>query len=234
MNVEVLVTPGCPHAPPAVARVREVVEGLVPGTTVHEVLVKTEEDAQRLAMPGSPTVRVDGRDVDPSGGQPAFACRVYPNGEGMPDKWRIEAAMIRALRPKHFLFLCVANSARSQLAEGIARSLAPAGVTVSSAGSEPTKVRPQAIKVLEEIGLDISGHRSKSVTDVDASSVEAVITLCAEEVCPVFLGKAYRAHWGLPDPAGVQGDEDTVLDAFQATRDELRRRLSVLFDGWAA
>ncbi len=234
MNVEVLVTPGCPHAPPAVARVREVVEGLVPGTTVHELLVEAEQDAQRLAMPGSPTVRVDGRDVDPSGGEPAFACRVYPNGQGMPDRWRIEAAMLRALRPRHFLFLCVANSARSQLAEGIARSLAPAGVTVTSAGSEPTKVRPQAIKVLEEIGLDISGHRSKSVNDVDASSVEAVITLCAEEVCPVFLGKAYRAHWGLSDPAGVQGDEGTVLDAFRATRDELRRRLSVLFDGWTA
>jgi arsenate reductase len=234
MNVEVLVTPDCPHAQRAITRVRDVVDALAPGTTVHEVLVGSEQDAQRLALPGSPTVRVDGRDVDPSGGEPAFACRVYPNGEGMPDRWRIEAAMLRALRPKHFLFLCVANSARSQLAEGIARSLAPAGVTVSSAGSEPTKVRPQAIKVLEEFGLDISGHHSKSVKDVDASSVEAVITLCAEEVCPVFLGKAYRAHWGLPDPAGVQGDEDTVLDAFRATRDELRRRLSVLFDGWGA
>jgi arsenate reductase len=234
MNVEVLVTADCPHAKRAITRVRDVVDALVPGTTVHEVLVKAEQDAQRLAMPGSPTVRVDGRDVDPSGGEPAFACRVYPNGEGMPDRWRIEAAMIRALRPRHFLFLCVANSARSQLAEGIARSLAPAGVTVSSAGSEPAKVRPQAIKVLEEIGLDISGHRTKSVNDVDASSVEAVITLCAEEVCPVFLGKAYRAHWGLPDPAGVQGDEGTVLDAFRATRDELRRRISVLFEGWDA
>jgi len=187
-----------------------------------------------VSLPSPVAVRVDGRDVDPSGGEPAFACRVYPNGQGMPDRWRIEAAMLRALRPRHFLFLCVANSARSQLAEGIARSLAPAGVTVTSAGSEPTKVRPQAIKVLEEIGLDISGHRSKSVNDVDASSVEAVITLCAEEVCPVFLGKAYRAHWGLSDPAGVQGDEGTVLDAFRATRDELRRRLSVLFDGWTA
>jgi arsenate reductase len=234
MNVEVLVTPDCPHAQRAIDRVRDLVDALVPGTTVHELLVPSEQDAQRLSLPGSPTVRIDGRDVDPSGGEPAFACRVYPNGEGMPDKWRIEAAMLRALRPKHFLFLCVANSARSQLAEGIARSLAPSGVTVSSAGSEPTKVRPQAIKVLEEIGLDISGHRSKSVNDVNASSVEAVITLCAEEVCPVFLGKAYRAHWGLPDPAGVQGDEDTVLDAFRATRDELRRRLSVLFEGWAA
>ena len=106
------------------------------------------------------------------------------------------------MQPRHILFLCVANSARSQMAEGIARSLAPHGVKVSSAGSSPTSVRPQAIQVLNEIGIDISGHRSKGLDSIDAGSVDAVITLCAEEVCPVFLGKAHRLHWGLPDPAG--------------------------------
>jgi arsenate reductase len=212
--------------------VREVVDALVPGTPVHEVVVATAAQVEASGFPGSPTVRVDGRDVDPVDTKPTMACRVYPKGEGMPDRWRIEAAILRVLRPKHILFLCVANSARSQLAEGIARSLAPEGVKVSSAGSEPTQVRPQAIRVLEEIGIDISNHRSKSVNDIDPATVEAVITLCAEEVCPVFLGKALRAHWGLPDPAGAQGDEQIVLEAFRTTRDELRRRLAVLFEGW--
>jgi len=115
------------------------------------------------------------------------------------------------------------------MAEGIARSLAPQGVTVSSAGSSPSSVRPQAIRVLNEIGIDISGHRSKGLNSIDAGSVDAVITLCAEEVCPVFLGKAHRVHWGLPDPAGVTGTEGTRLDAFRSVRDELRRRLKVLF-----
>lgn len=232
MNIEVLVIPGCPHAPPAVERVHEVVDALAPGTPVHEVIVDTDARAEANAFPGSPTVRIDGRDVDPVDTKPAMARRFYPNREGMPDRWRIEAAILRSLRPKDILFLCVANSARSQLAEGIARSLAPDGVLVSSAGSEPTQVRPQAIRVLEEIGIDISWHRSKSVNEVDPSTVEGVITLCAEEVCPVFLGKAWRAHWGLPDPAGAKGDEQAVLDAFRATRDELRRRLAVLFEGW--
>ena len=120
----------------------------------------------------------------------------------------IEAAILRALRPRHILFLCVANSARSQMAEGIARSLALRGVAVSSAGSETSSVRPQAIQVLGEIGIDISAHRSKGLGTIDPSTVDAVITLCAEEVCPVFLGKAARLHWGLPDPVRETGGED--------------------------
>ncbi|MBE0559185.1 MAG: arsenate reductase ArsC, partial [Proteobacteria bacterium] len=134
--------------------------------------------------------------------------------------------------PRHILFLCVANSARSQMAEGIARSLAPEGVQVSSAGSVPSIVRPQAIRALGEIGIDISGHRSKGVESIDSSSVDAVITLCAEEVCPVFLGKAFRLHWGMRDPASTQGSEEEKMDAFRQTREELRHRLEALFRGW--
>lgn len=144
--------------------------------------------------------------------------------------WMIEAAMLRALRPTHVLFLCVANSARSQMAEGLARALAPAGVVISSAGSEPTRVRPQAIQALAEVGLDISGHRSMGTDDVEGD-VDAVITLCAEEVCPVWLGHARRLHWGLPDPAGAGATPDEEMDAFRSVRDELRRRLAVLFRG---
>jgi len=145
----------------------------------------------------------------------------------------IEGGILRALRPRHILFLCVANSARSQMAEGIARSLAPKGVRVSSAGSVPSFVRPHALQVLKEIGIDISGHKSKGLDAVDASSVDAVITLCAEELCPVFLGKAMRLHWGLPDPTRETGGEDQKLAAFREVRDELHRRLELLFSNWS-
>jgi arsenate reductase len=145
--------------------------------------------------------------------------------------WRSEAEELRRRAPRHVLFLCVANSARSQMAEGIARSLAPAGVTISSAGSRPSRVNPLAIRALDEIGLDIRGQRSKSVDDVPPEGVEAVVTLCAEEVCPVFLGKAHRVHWGLPDPAGAGSTEEEGLQAFRDVRDELRRRLAVVFGG---
>jgi arsenate reductase len=145
--------------------------------------------------------------------------------------WAAEAESLRQLAPRHVLFLCVANSARSQMAEGIARTLAPASVTVSSAGSRPSQVNPLAIRALDEIGIDIRGQRSKSVDDVPPEGVEAVVTLCAEEVCPVFLGRAHRVHWGLPDPARAGGTEEERLQAFRDVRDELRRRLAVVFGG---
>jgi protein-tyrosine-phosphatase len=132
--------------------------------------------------------------------------------------------------PKGILFLCVANSARSQMAEGIARSMAPRGTKILSAGSHPTSVRPEAITVLGEIGIDITSHRSKDVSEISASEVDTVITLCKEEECPVFLGKAKRLHWGLPDPASVGGTEKGRLDGFRNTRDELRRRISEFFE----
>ncbi|MCX5730410.1 MAG: arsenate reductase ArsC [Deltaproteobacteria bacterium] len=141
--------------------------------------------------------------------------------------WEAEATELKTLRPRHFLFLCVANSARSQIAEGLARSLAPAGVKISSAGSAPSKVNPFAIRVLAEVGIDATSQHSKSVTDIPPDDVEAVITLCAEEDCPAFLGKARRYHWGLPDPAGATDEER--FQAFRAIRDELKRRLSVVF-----
>ena len=143
--------------------------------------------------------------------------------------WRHEAEVLHELAPLHLLFLCVANSARSQMAEGIARSLAPAGVKISSAGSQPSRVNPLAIRALDEIGIDIRSHKSKSVDGISPVGVDAVITLCAEEVCPVFLGKAHRVHWGLPDPAGAAGSEEERLQAFRNVRDELRRRLAVVF-----
>jgi len=143
--------------------------------------------------------------------------------------WQAEAEELRRLAPRHILFLCVANSARSQMAEGIARSLAPSGVTVSSAGSQPSRVNPLAIRALDEIGIDIRSHSSKSVDGISPAGIDAVITLCAEEVCPVFLGKAHRVHWGLSDPAGAGRTEEEQLQAFRNVRDELRCRLTVVF-----
>ncbi len=229
-GVEALVTPGCPHAGQALERVRAVVERLAPTATVEELSVETDAEAERLGYPGSPTIRVDGRDLEGRvPGPPRLACRDY-DGREIPPVWLIEAGILRALDPAHILFLCVANSARSQMAEGIARSLAPEGVRISSAGSEPSTVRPEAIEALAEIGLDIRDHRSKGMDEIEGP-VDAVITLCAEEVCPAWLGGACRLHWGLPDPAAVAGDAGERLQAFREVRDELWTRLGALFPG---
>ena len=125
------------------------------------------------------------------------------------------------------LFLCVANSARSQMAEALARSLYRDDVRVQSAASRPTRVNPFATEVLGELGLSTAQHASKGVETIDPASVDTVITLCAEEVCPVFLGAARRLHWPLPDPASDDPDlgREELLARFRAARDEIRRRL---------
>lgn len=126
------------------------------------------------------------------------------------------------------LFLCVANSARSQMAEGLARRRYGERVQVQSAGSSPSSVNPLALRVMAEVGIDISGHVSKPVDAIDPASVDTVITLCAEEVCPVFLGGHRRLHWPLPDPASARGDEGERLERFRSVRDEIARRLEDL------
>lgn len=128
--------------------------------------------------------------------------------------------------PPSILFLCVANSARSQMAEGLARQMFP-GLPVQSAGSRPSAVNPWAVEVLAELGIDASTQASKSVQDIAPASVDLVITLCAEEVCPVFLGPAERLHWPIPDPASVDPSltPDQLRERFRAGRDELQRRL---------
>lgn len=125
------------------------------------------------------------------------------------------------------LFMCVANSARSQMAEALARMLFGDRARIQSAGTKPSRVNPYAVEVMSELGVDLAAHRSKSVEEVDPATVDTVITLCAEEVCPIWLGQATRLHWPLPDPAS----DDPALTAddlrarFRSARDEIRRRL---------
>ena len=123
------------------------------------------------------------------------------------------------------LFLCVHNSARSQLAEGLLHAMAGDRMQVFSAGSEPSFVHPFALCVLQERGIDASLHRSQSVAEFAYKQFDYVITLCAEQVCPVFLGATNKLHWALPDPAGVLGSDEEKLQAFRHTADELTRRL---------
>src|SRR5690606_993654 len=103
--------------------------------------------------------------------------------------------MTNSENTQSILFLCVANSARSQMAEGLGRMIFGDRVPVMSAGSEPSAVNPYAIEVMRELGVDLATHHSKSVQTIDPTTVGIVITLCAEEVCPVFLGKVPRLHW---------------------------------------
>ena len=127
------------------------------------------------------------------------------------------------------LFLCVANSARSQIAEGLARRLAPPEVHVYSAGSEPGTIYPLAVRVLAEVGVEAAAQHSKGLDAIPLEEVDLVVTLCAEEVCPLFPRPVRTLHWPLPDPARAAGSEDERLAAFRAVRDELAARIPALF-----
>jgi arsenate reductase len=127
----------------------------------------------------------------------------------------------------HILFMCVANSARSQLAEGLAKNLFGPAAVIESAGSQPSKVNPLAIQSLKEVGVDISAHDSKSVDDLSPQFLEQldyVITLCAEEVCPILVSKAKKLHWPHPDP-GKKGTEEEKLQSFRDVRDAIMEKL---------
>ena len=128
------------------------------------------------------------------------------------------------------LFLCVANSARSQMAEALARAQFGDAVRVQSAGSAPSRVNPYAIRALAEQGLDTSGHSSKHVDTIDPSGVDLVITLCAEEECPVFLGAAPRLDWSMPDPDRKHEElsDEERLHHFRVARDAIAAKVDAL------
>src|ERR1700691_4504161 len=133
----------------------------------------------------------------------------------MPDKKRV-------------LILCTGNSARSQMAEGLLRHDAGERFDVESAGTKPSIVRPEAVAAMKELGIDISGHRSKSVDEFDGQHFDYVITVCdsARESCPVFFGPAHLQHRTFDDPAALNGSEEERLALFRRVRDELRVYLS--------
>ena len=128
---------------------------------------------------------------------------------------------------KRILILCTGNSARSQMAEGLLRHCAGDRFEVFSAGTRPSHVRPEAIAVMRELGIDISGHRSKSVDEFTGQSFDYVLTVCdnAKEGCPVFPGRTARIHRSFEDPAALNGSEEERLAVFRRVRDQLKQYL---------
>ena len=150
-----------------------------------------------------------------------------PANQSLVEDWLPPTLELARSKPKNLLFLCVQNSARSQLAEAIARHLTPANVRAYSAGSNPAFVRPEVLQVLKEKGVSTDGLRSKSVEEFDLVDFDAAITLCDEEVCPTFPNEIHHLHWGLPDPAKIDNQDERTA-AFRAVRDELWKRIERL------
>jgi len=132
------------------------------------------------------------------------------------------------------LILCTGNSCRSHLAEGILRNCAGDLFEVHSAGSKPAGyIHPKAIQVMQEIGIDLSGHTSKNMTEFLEKKVDIVITVCgqADQACPMFPGQLSRHHYGFDDPAHATGTDEEILAVFRRVRDEIRRIFEAYADG---
>lgn len=129
---------------------------------------------------------------------------------------------------KKILVLCTGNSCRSQMAEGYLRHLAGDRFEVTSAGLEPSVVNPRAIQVMQEDGVDISGHTSKDVEQFIGQQFDYIITVCdnARERCPFFPGQAERIHWSFEDPAAAKGTEEEILAVFRRVRDQIKDRIT--------
>ncbi len=129
-------------------------------------------------------------------------------------------------RPR-VLFLCTANSCRSQMAEGLLRHLGGDQFEAASAGAQPSKLNPDAVRVMQEIGIDISGQRSKDSAEFLGQHFSYVITVCdnAKEACPVFPGAMWNLHWDLVDPAAARGTEEERLAVFRRVRDQIEERI---------
>ena len=135
--------------------------------------------------------------------------------------------------PKRVLFLCTHNSARSQMAEALLRHLSDGRFGVFSAGTRPTIVHPMTVAIMQEIGIDMSGQRSKDVALYVQESFDYLITVCdqAQEECPIFPGARRQLHWSIPDPAEAIGDEATRLAAFRRARDDVEARIREFIAG---
>ena len=242
LDVKLLQVDGCPTAPKVLDRLRTLLAGESVQADIEVITVRDENDAIRHRFMGSPSIIINGYDIEIERrhDKPAFGCRIYEtmNGpSGMPEDSLITDAIRRAANPSlKVLFLCTGNSCRSQMAEGWTRFLKGDMIDAASAGIETHGLNPRAVAVMAEAGLDISGHRSENVNDMLHIPFDYVITLCghAFENCPYFPGKAKVLHVGFDDPPKLAADAATVKEAlshYRRVRDEIRTFVETLPGG---
>ena len=231
LNIRFLSFEGCPGVEPTLARLRAVMAAEGVSCPIEMVDVPDEQTARRERFLGSPSIQINGLDIQEErrADAPCYACRVYPNGEPVPSEDLIRMALRRALGPNlKVLFLCTGNSCRSQMAEGWARALKGDVIEAHSAGIETHGLNPNAGEVMAEAGVDISGQWSKKVDELDAVDLDYVVAVCghANETCPVWLkGKAKVADVGFDDPpklAQHAKSEEETLGHYRRVRDEIR------------
>ena len=248
MNIRFLYFEGCPNSESALRLLRSVLDEESVADPVEIVEVTDDVQAEQERFLGSPSIQINGTDIetDRANDTPLFGCRIYRTEQGVsgvPPESMIRAAVRRAVsgesREKterlRVLFLCTGNSCRSQMAEGWAKSLKSDEIEAYSAGIETHGLNPNAVKVMAEAGVDISGHRCKNVKELMDIDFDYVVRICghANETCPMFPGKTRIIHVGFDDPPKLAANAKTEKEAiehYRRVRDEIRDFVETLPD----
>lgn len=239
MKIRLLHFQGCPNAQQALDLLKSILKEKGVDREVEVIEVKSQQDARKYHFLGSPSIQINGLDIEKERREdpPLLGCRIYITKDGYsvipPGNMIVEAieeAKKKAKKQK-VLFICTHNSARSQMAEGILRALYGSRYQVYSADTKATEVNPYVIKVMSEIDIDISAHRSKIIEEFSGMKFDYVVTVCnhAKETCPFFPdGKTYL-HKGFKDPAGVRGREHEIIAEFRRVRDGIKKWIEETF-----
>ncbi len=236
MKIRFLYFKDCPHTKPTLNLLKKILKEKEIEEKIKIIEIESEEEARKYRFLGSPTIQINGWDIEKGRGKNlhVFGCRVYKTEDGysgVPPTEMIIKAIEETQKKQKFLFLCTHNSTRSQMAEGLFKSLYGDRYEVYSAGTKPLRVNPYAIKVMAEIGINISSHYSKSFEEFYGMEFDYVITVCdnVKETCPFFPNGKRYLHKGFKDPSKTQGKEEEVIREFRKVRDEIKKWMEEMF-----
>jgi arsenate reductase len=228
MELELLYAKGCPSFREARKFVHDTVKSLGLRITLKKIEIKNESDLKRYSFPGSPTIRINGKDVEPDTAQASgLACRVYSNGGNLPDRDVLKCTIAKAAGFKTVLFVCTGNAVRSQIAEAVVNHFMNGTWVASSAGIMPLAINPDVIKVMKEIGIDMSGQRAKHIDVFRNCHFDRVITLCSDvdNACLNYPVADKRDCIIFHDPTSSYGFGFGSKGLFRSLRDDIRKTI---------
>jgi arsenate reductase len=227
MNIELLYTKDCPNFRKARRLIHDTIKSLGLNIPLRKIEIKDEDDSENYSFPGSPTIRINGEDIEPeTANARGLTCRVYSNGTGLPNKEILKCKIAKAAGIKIVLFVCTGNAVRSQIAEAVVNHFLKDRWVAFSAGIMSMEVNKNVIKVLKEIGIDISKNRSKHIDIFKNCSFDRVLTLCsdADRFCLNYPDYNEKDTIIFHDPI-TSGFGFGQLSLLRKLRDEIKKTL---------
>ncbi len=225
MDINLLYIKGCPNFRDARRLIHDTLKSLGIKTPLKKIEIKSDDEAKKHSFPGSPTIGINGEDIEPeTAGITGMICRIYSNGTGLPDREVLKCKIAKASGFKTVLFLCTGNAVRSQIAEAVVNHFLKGAWAAFSAGIMPMAVNPDVIAVMKEIGIDVSGSRSKHVDLFKNCRFDRVITLCsdADRLCISYPVHDEKDRIIFHDPLSSYGFRFGSKKLYRKLRDEIK------------